>query len=204
MAGNQERPVIAVDPGDTCGVSLFLPYNSGSIIRYRLSLFGILEPTSPKNVKELFLQLICKCRERAPCLYLEDQYIDRPKEGRLVLRGEKLKALIRNAHCWQFMAEITDVSVVLVNTASWQSSVLNMGGKGVKREVRKRMAQRHVMGIFGIKPTQDEADSICIGIHSMAHETRLAGRICRIDPEGAPLKGKKWRDSRGSGMIFGK
>lgn len=49
-----------------------------------------------------------------------------------------------------------------VLASSWKST---LGIKGRAREEQKRNAQKYVIDTYGLTPTQDEADSICIGTH---------------------------------------
>ena len=49
-----------------------------------------------------------------------------------------------------------------VLSAQWKST---LGIKGKNRSEQKRNAQQYVQDNYGIKPAQDEADSICIGLH---------------------------------------
>lgn len=48
-----------------------------------------------------------------------------------------------------------------VLASSWKSS---LGIKGRNRPEQKRNAQQYVIDHYGIKPTQDECDAICIGL----------------------------------------
>ena len=49
-----------------------------------------------------------------------------------------------------------------VLASSWKST---LGIKGKDRAVQKRNAQQYIINNYGIKPTQDECDAICIGLH---------------------------------------
>lgn len=49
-----------------------------------------------------------------------------------------------------------------VLAATWKSS---LGIKGRTRPEQKKEAQEYVTRLYGIKPTQDECDAICIGLH---------------------------------------
>lgn len=51
--------------------------------------------------------------------------------------------------------------VVIIPSSTWKSELKI---KGRTRPDQKRNAQKYVMDTFNIKPTQDEADSICIGV----------------------------------------
>ena len=50
----------------------------------------------------------------------------------------------------------------IVSSNTWKST-LKIKGKG--RAEQKRAAQAFVQEVYGVKPTQDEADAICIGSH---------------------------------------
>ena len=49
-----------------------------------------------------------------------------------------------------------------VLASSWKSA---LGIKGRARAEQKRAAQEWVVSTYGVKPTQDECDAICIGAH---------------------------------------
>lgn len=52
--------------------------------------------------------------------------------------------------------------VEAVLASSWKST---LGIKGRDRAAQKRNAQQWVIDTYGMKPTQDECDAICIGEH---------------------------------------
>lgn len=52
----------------------------------------------------------------------------------------------------------------IVLASQWKST---LGIKGRTRAEQKRNAQQYIIYKYGVKPTQDEADSICIGEHSI-------------------------------------
>lgn len=49
----------------------------------------------------------------------------------------------------------------------WKSKLGLLHGAGQKREAQKKEAQNWVQKNYNIKPTQDEADAICIGIYGL-------------------------------------
>ena len=59
-----------------------------------------------------------------------------------------------------FTAKKLPVEAVLAS--SWKST---LGVKGKDRAAQKRNAQQWVETTYGMKPTQDECDAICIGEH---------------------------------------
>ncbi len=50
--------------------------------------------------------------------------------------------------------------------SSWKST---LGIKGKDRPAQKRNAQKYIVENYNIKPTQDECDAICIGLHRIAN-----------------------------------
>lgn len=48
----------------------------------------------------------------------------------------------------------------------WKSG---LGIKGADRTAQKRAAQQWVISTYGVKPTQDECDAICIGSYTLKH-----------------------------------
>lgn len=59
-----------------------------------------------------------------------------------------------------FVSQGMPVEAVLAS--SWKST---LGIKGKDRAAQKRNAQQWVIDTYGMKPTQDECDAICIGEH---------------------------------------
>lgn len=55
-----------------------------------------------------------------------------------------------------------DIKYQTVLSTVWRSKI---GVKGRERNVQKKEAQNYVEKNYGIKATQDEADSICIGTY---------------------------------------
>ena len=83
---------------------------------------------------------------------------------------------VNNVQTFKILAEVFGViyelvvaleipyTVVLSNT--WKSTLLI---KGARRDEQKRNAQEYVQKTYGIKATQDECDSICIGAYACAN-----------------------------------
>ena len=65
-----------------------------------------------------------------------------------------------------FYETLTEIGVEfdIVPSTTWKS---NLGIKGAKRADQKRNAANWVMEKYGIKPTQDECDAICIAAYSL-------------------------------------
>lgn len=61
----------------------------------------------------------------------------------------------------ELLAELK-IPQTAVLASSWKST---LGIKGKDRPAQKRAAQEYVLNKFQIKLTQDEVDSICIGLH---------------------------------------
>ena len=57
-----------------------------------------------------------------------------------------------------------NIPVSAVLASSWKST---LGIKGADRATQKQNAQAFVENTFNTKPTQDEADAICIGCHKL-------------------------------------
>ena len=54
-----------------------------------------------------------------------------------------------------------------VLASSWKST---LGIKGKDRAAQKRNAQQYIINTYNQKPTQDECDAICIGLHYLANQ----------------------------------
>lgn len=79
---------------------------------------------------------------------------------------------INNVQTFKVLAEVYGtISCLLVELGIPQTTVLasvwksTLGIKGKDRPAQKKAAQEYVFNKFSIKPTQDEVDSICIGLH---------------------------------------
>lgn len=84
--------------------------------------------------------------------------------------------MINNVQTFKTLAEVFGVLSELftelkikhtpVLASSWKST---LGIKGKNRSEQKRNAQEYIVNKYGIKPTQDECDAICIGAHYIAN-----------------------------------
>lgn len=84
--------------------------------------------------------------------------------------------VINNVQTFKTLAEVFGVLSELftelkikhtpVLASSWKST---LGIKGKNRSEQKRNAQEYIVNKYGIKPTQDECDAICIGAHYIAN-----------------------------------
>lgn len=57
-----------------------------------------------------------------------------------------------------------------VPSVTWKSK---LGIKGRNRSEQKKAAQEYILSTFGIKPTQDEVDAICIGVFGSEQKKML-------------------------------
>lgn len=80
--------------------------------------------------------------------------------------------VVNNVQTFKVLAEVFGViSELCVERKVPQTAALastwkhTLGIKGKDRAAQKRNAQQWVIDTYGIKPTQDECDSICIGAH---------------------------------------
>lgn len=81
---------------------------------------------------------------------------------------------VNNVKTFKVLAEVFGVIYELVTemklknsavlASSWKST---LGIKGKDRSEQKRNAQKFVQETYGVKPTQDECDAICIGCHML-------------------------------------
>ena len=55
-----------------------------------------------------------------------------------------------------------NIQYTIVSSNTWKSTLKI---KGKSRAEQKRAAQQYVVDTYEVKPTQDEADAICIGTH---------------------------------------
>lgn len=88
--------------------------------------------------------------------------------------------VINNVDTFKKLAEVFGVIYELcvelkiprtaVLASSWKST---LGIKGKDRAAQKRAAQQWVINTYGIKPTQDECDSICIGAHFLKKQDEV-------------------------------
>ena len=103
---------------------------------------------------------------------IEDNKIDEVIIEDIQMQGN----VVNNVQTFKVLAEVFGViSELLVEMKIPQSAVLAsswksaLGIKGRARADQKRNAQQWVITAYGVKPTQDECDAICIGAHRNAN-----------------------------------
>lgn len=64
---------------------------------------------------------------------------------------------------YELLTELNISNRAVLSTV-WKSKLKLLHGTGQKRESQKQEAQRWVAETYGVKPTQDESDAICIGV----------------------------------------
>lgn len=67
-----------------------------------------------------------------------------------------------------------EIEYQIAHTGTWREAC---GIKGKSRSDRKKSAQLIVQDIYGVNPTQDEADAICIGIYATQKKEKNASMI---------------------------
>lgn len=87
--------------------------------------------------------------------------------------------LQENVQLFKILAEVFGViyelitelklPVTAVLASSWKST---LGIKGKQRAEQKRNAQQYIINTYNIKPTQDECDAICIGLHHLSNKNK--------------------------------
>lgn len=65
-----------------------------------------------------------------------------------------------------------NIPYTIVASSSWKSA---LGIKGRARAEQKRAAQEWVVSTYGVRPTQDECDSICIGSYQLKTNEHVEG-----------------------------
>lgn len=101
-----------------------------------------------------------------------DNNIDKVVFEDIQLQGN----VANNVQTFKTLAEVFGVIYELVTalninheavlSSSWKST-LNI--KGRTRPEQKKNAQTWVMNTYGVKPSQDASDAICIGAHALQH-----------------------------------
>lgn len=82
-----------------------------------------------------------------------------------------------NVQTFKILAEVYGVASEVIEefniphtsvlASSWKSY---LGIKGKSRQEQKHNAQKYVIEHYGIKPSQDECDAICIGLYQSAND----------------------------------
>lgn len=82
--------------------------------------------------------------------------------------------VVQNVKTFKMLAEVFGVILELLQEKKikyyivapivWKAT-FKIAGKG--REIEKKLAQQYVLNEYNIKCTQDEADAVCIGIHTI-------------------------------------
>lgn len=85
-----------------------------------------------------------------------------------------------NVHTFKVLAEVFGVIYELLTeleipneavlSVTWKSI---LGLKGADRKAQKKAAQMWVYNTYGLKPTQDECDAICIGAHYFMRDKKI-------------------------------
>lgn len=91
--------------------------------------------------------------------------------------------VLNNVQTFKVLAEVFGIIEELLTeeqiphdavlASTWKST---LGIKGKNRAEQKKNAQQYVIDTYGIKPTQDEADSVAIGSHWLRKQSKpIAG-----------------------------
>lgn len=178
---SEERLILAADPGYTSGFSAFKKQRDGS--SFVLAKYGLIRPMSSRVVFDMLYGFSSEFA--AINLFVEEQYIPTDKSKFKKLSGNSLIKLTMNSARWVVVGELfkEKVSIKKVYPQTWQSAVAGVGF-GVDRKNRKKRVLSRVESIFkGSKITQDEADSIGIGLWGL----RFLG--IRFSQDQYPMKG---------------
>lgn len=84
-------------------------------------------------------------------------------------RGNNVKTFKVLAEVFGVLSELCaewGIPQQAVLASVWKSG---LGIKGADRTAQKRAAQQWVISTYGVKPTQDECDAICIGSYTLKH-----------------------------------
>lgn len=88
--------------------------------------------------------------------------------------------VINNIQTFKILAEIFGIVYELVTEMKIKNSAVlasvwksTLGIKGRTRPEQKKNAQNYVINTFSVKPTQDECDAICIGLHHLSHSNDI-------------------------------
>ena len=129
----------------------------------KLEKFGKIELDNPDLGVRLF-----QLRERIHKLIEENDITE------IVMEDIQLQ---QNVQLFKTLAEVFGVLYELftelkiknsaVLASSWKST---LGIKGKDRPAQKRNAQQYIINTYNVKPTQDECDAICIGLHSIKNK----------------------------------
>lgn len=147
---NNNNNILALDQASiTSGYAVFSP--KGELITYGKFTFNDTDVGDRLvKIRNKIIQLV------------QDNDI-----GEVIMEDIQLQ---QNVQMFKVLAEVFGVvyetleelnipnSAVLAST--WKSA---LGIKGKDRSAQKRNAQQYIINTYGVKPTQDECDAICIG-----------------------------------------
>ena len=136
-------------------------YKDGKLIKYGKFTY---EDTD-------FGERLCKIRNKV------QELIDTYLPNEIVFEDIQLQSTIgNNVETFKKLAEVFGIVYELatelgianraVISTVWKSKLGLLHGKGQDRAAQKREAQVWVQNTYGIKPTQDEVDAICIGAYA--------------------------------------
>ena len=106
--------------------------------------------------------------------------IDQYQINEVVMEDIQLQSnIMNNVQTFKILAEVFGVIYELLTELNIENSAVlastwksTLGIKGKTRAEQKRNAQIYIQNNYNIKPTQDECDAICIGLH---HVTKNIG-----------------------------
>lgn len=88
--------------------------------------------------------------------------------------------IINNVKTFKVLAEVFGIVYELVTEMDIKNSAVlasvwkaTLGIKGASRPEQKRNAQNYIINKYNIKPTQDECDAICIGLHHIKNPPKV-------------------------------
>lgn len=99
--------------------------------------------------------------EHIDAIILEDIYMD----GQRINNVQTFKALAEVFGVLYELCIDMEKPVEAVLAGTWKST---LGIKGKTRPEQKQNAQKWVINTYGVKPSQDECDAICIGAHKVS------------------------------------
>ena len=125
--------------------------------------YGKFDLSEEPNIGERLHQIRCIVQDminklKVDKVILEDIYMD----GQRVNNVQTFKVLAEVFGVLYELCIDMNITVEAVLAGTWKST---LGIKGKTRPEQKRAAQAWVAENYGIKATQDEVDSICIGAH---------------------------------------
>lgn len=153
--------IMSIDQALTCsGYSI--------LIEDKLVTYGIIKTNAKETQEERFEKIINKLIELID-EYNIDKVVLENVQSQKNPKTYRILSMLLGVLCYKLYE--LKIPFEIISPTVWRSA-LNIN-KGKKREEKKKQAQDYVESKFNIRPTEDECDSICLGLAYLYKEKMI-------------------------------